>query len=686
MNVFRLRNQRIGCWTLAALFALALILRCYALNAPLLDYHSWRQADTAAIARNFMRNGYRLLYPQVDWGGLTAGYVESEFPLYSFSLASLYALYGLHEWLGRLFTAIAASAAVGALYGCARPLVGRRAALYSSIMLMLMPFALYFGRTVMPDSLMLLAAILAIWSFWHWLSQPSFRKFLLALVCGTLAPLAKTPNLVIVIVPLVYMIWSIRPSRKIWPLLSCYAVCFTLPSLLWIWHAHTLPLDPQLSFGIGEKLFDLRLLVDVQFYLLLAHWSVENIITWAGLPLLLLGLISTTFDYRRAYHHRSQDHAPPNSESPALVPLLPHAWLAGVLLFLLAGAAGVVGQDYYILPLAGPFAWFAGIGLDRLQRQLEAHANNHIHKITETGKSAARGEYYTLLSRLIPIGTLTTVAVSSFVRVAPLYQTADFYQTLGHRVNLALPANAKVGIIAPAVSEILYYGDRQGWRLDPGVIVPGGLSSLSPDLHIRYVLICDPWLTERRAVLTDAIRQYRRIPIGPYALLLDLSKPGIHQNSEMIWETGHIIIEPFLSAWHTYGGVSDLGYPLSDTIDSSEGRIQYFEKGLLIRHGSKIIRAPVGRLLAEAQGWRPHPTDVGDMFAELWQQSGGKGSFGPAITPVVDTKDGGKVQYFENGTIEIKPGEAPSIGASGRQLLIARGLSEERQIELAAPS
>ena len=33
-----------------ALAALALALRCYGLSAPLLDYHSWRQADTASIA------------------------------------------------------------------------------------------------------------------------------------------------------------------------------------------------------------------------------------------------------------------------------------------------------------------------------------------------------------------------------------------------------------------------------------------------------------------------------------------------------------------------------------------------------------------------------------------------------------------------------------------------------------
>jgi hypothetical protein len=129
-----------------------------------------------------------------------------------------------------------------------------------------------------------------------------------------------------------------------------------------------------------------------------------------------------------------------------------------------------------------------------------------------------------------------------------------------------------------------------------------------------------------------------------------------------------------------------LGYPLSDALDSPEGRIQYFERGLLIRSGSKIVRAPVGRLLAAAQGYVPQPTDVGDLFGEAWRQSGGEASLGPAMTPVVNIDHGGKAQYFEYGTLELRPGGVPTIGASGRQLLMARGLSEERQIQLAAQS
>ncbi|HEX5690099.1 MAG TPA: glycosyltransferase family 39 protein, partial [Roseiflexaceae bacterium] len=179
-----------------ALALLALASRCYLLTAPLLDYHSWRQADTAAIARNYTTNGYQWLFPQVDWGGQTPGYVESEFPLYSFTLALLYGVFGAQAWVGRLLTALAGAVAVGALYELVRSAGGnRRAALYAGLALALMPFPLYFGRTVMPDTWMLATAILALWSFQRWLKHPSAASYAMALVWGAIAPLAKTPNL-----------------------------------------------------------------------------------------------------------------------------------------------------------------------------------------------------------------------------------------------------------------------------------------------------------------------------------------------------------------------------------------------------------------------------------------------------------------------------------------------------------
>ncbi|MCI0531795.1 MAG: dolichyl-phosphate-mannose--protein mannosyltransferase, partial [candidate division Zixibacteria bacterium] len=75
--------------------------RFYHFGIPILDHQSWRQADSAAMARNFYQEEFNPLYPRVDGRGWTSGHVESEFPLYSFLVAILYKMFGFHESVGR---------------------------------------------------------------------------------------------------------------------------------------------------------------------------------------------------------------------------------------------------------------------------------------------------------------------------------------------------------------------------------------------------------------------------------------------------------------------------------------------------------------------------------------------------------------------------------------------------------
>jgi hypothetical protein len=418
----------------------------------------------------------------------------------------------------------------------------------------------------------------------------------------------------------------------------------------------------------------------------------------------LLGLVTnderrtTTDDRRPTTDDRrptTDDRRPtdgddlPFTRSPAH-PLLPYAWLLGVVLFLLAAAAGVVGQDYYILPLAGPAAWLVGKGLDRAQRLLEATGNRRPTTNDRRTANAERQAAYVRpwpfvirrrwVSYLVPACALALLAGLSFLRIAPLYRTADFYATLGRRVDMAVPAGERVGVIAPAVSEILFYGNRKGWRLDPGVLVPGGLASLTPDLGVRYVLIADPALTERRELLDAALREYRRVPLGPYALLLDLARPGVQRPAEMIWQTGHLVESPFLEYWRQ-AGAERYGLPLSDALDGPEGREQFFERALLLQNKRGIKRLPVGRLLLEARGRSAQPAEAEGQWRAAWQRAGGEKGLGAPLSPRLE-QGGSVVQYFEFGTLEARLGDAPVVGSAGRQLLEARGLTEERQIEL----
>src|SRR5512145_2289467 len=75
---------------LFAAITLGLMARVMTFQSPLFDLHAWRQADTAAIARNFVHERFNVLYPQIDQrGGRADGYVETGLELYAFSVAAI---------------------------------------------------------------------------------------------------------------------------------------------------------------------------------------------------------------------------------------------------------------------------------------------------------------------------------------------------------------------------------------------------------------------------------------------------------------------------------------------------------------------------------------------------------------------------------------------------------------------
>ena len=45
---------------------LGFVVRLYKIDNPIADWHSWRQADTAAVSRNFINNGINMFLPTYD--------------------------------------------------------------------------------------------------------------------------------------------------------------------------------------------------------------------------------------------------------------------------------------------------------------------------------------------------------------------------------------------------------------------------------------------------------------------------------------------------------------------------------------------------------------------------------------------------------------------------------------------
>src|SRR3989344_7240825 len=93
------------------ILVLAFSVRLYKLDSPVADWHSWRQADTAAVSRNFYKEGFNPFYPKYDdMSGVaeipnvnTERYRFVEFPIYNSLVYFAYLINGgVDEKLARL--------------------------------------------------------------------------------------------------------------------------------------------------------------------------------------------------------------------------------------------------------------------------------------------------------------------------------------------------------------------------------------------------------------------------------------------------------------------------------------------------------------------------------------------------------------------------------------------------------
>lgn len=159
---------------LSLVLLLGFCVRLYKVDNPIADWHSWRQADTSAVSRNFINTGINLLYPRYDdissiQTGIfnPEGYRMVEFPVYNAIHATLYDTFGkftLEKW-GRILTA-----SIATLTGLFLFLLGKKhysinVGLLTAFFYMFMPFNIYFTRVVLPDPLGVLFAVSGLYFF-----------------------------------------------------------------------------------------------------------------------------------------------------------------------------------------------------------------------------------------------------------------------------------------------------------------------------------------------------------------------------------------------------------------------------------------------------------------------------------------------------------------------------------------
>jgi 4-amino-4-deoxy-L-arabinose transferase-like glycosyltransferase len=416
---------------------LALGLRLYHVNFPVAGWHSWRQADTSAIARNFYENGFKLFYPQIDWGGNSPGFVESEFQLYPFLVSLLYALFGVSDMWGRLLSTIFSIATIYGLYLLARKHVSEQVALWASLFYAILPLTIYFGRAFMPESAIAMSSVLGIYWFSVWLDTGALKDYILAWFFVSLAVLLKIPTLYLGM-PLAFLAWQKHGKAflKMWEL-WLFASLVLAPAALWYYHAHQIYLRSGLTFGIWNfdtgKWGNLDLLTTPRFYFDVLLKGIARLLAYAGIITLFAGL----FMKRHSQEERLFDW-----------------WLVSVVIYSLIVAKGNQMHAYYQLPFALPAVVFTGKALANF-----LPVNSIRHPVRACGLTFS---FFGLF--LIAIFVLSYVSYSDFMRL----ETPDSSLS---RLSVAVKEVTARGDLIVAVSEgnpvVLYRCERKGWNSSP---------------------------------------------------------------------------------------------------------------------------------------------------------------------------------------------------------------------------
>jgi len=306
--------------------------------------HSWRQADTAAISRNYYENGYKFFYPQIDWRGDSPGYIETEFPIYSFIVALMYEIFGVSEVFGRLLSVVFSLITMYFLYLLVLKLVDKNTALWSCFFFAIFPPNIFYSRTFQPESALIMSLVLGVYFFSQWLDTDKKRCFFLSSIFIALACLLKLPSLYIGL-PLLYLAW-LKFWKKIliqWSL-WLYGFLVLLPVALWYYHAHKIFLNYGLTFGIWEygsdKWGNWNLVFTLKFWnRILFQNLAEDYFVWIGFVIFIIGLSIK----RKTKQEKLFD-----------------IWIISLVIYFVIVARGNYVHLYYQLPFMIPATVFLG--------------------------------------------------------------------------------------------------------------------------------------------------------------------------------------------------------------------------------------------------------------------------------------------------------------------------------------
>jgi Dolichyl-phosphate-mannose-protein mannosyltransferase len=161
-------------------------LRLYGIDQPPMDFHEVRQYHGALLARG--------LYEWLLTGDLKTmppdGIIEPPTLEFLASLSYLI-LGGEHLWIPRLLSVLFWMVGGVFLYLIAKKISSPNAAIFSVAFYLFVPYSVFASRAFMPDPLMVMLLVIAIFTILRYHEQPSTRRLVIAAVASSLVTFAK---------------------------------------------------------------------------------------------------------------------------------------------------------------------------------------------------------------------------------------------------------------------------------------------------------------------------------------------------------------------------------------------------------------------------------------------------------------------------------------------------------------
>lgn len=474
-------------WTyLLIILIVGFYVRLYKIDNPVADWHSWRQADTAAVARNFFEEGYNPFYPKGD--DMTTiselapkpnveRYRFVEFPIYNSLVYFAYLLNGaVDEELARLISIFFSLGSAIFVYLIVKRYSTVTHALMSAFVFTTLPFSIFYGRVILPEPSLIFFCLGMFYFLDRWIFEEKRKLMVWGIFFTTCAFLTK-PMAIFFILPLAYS-YYLKEGLKFPPLRYwIFAIISLIPLGLWRYWISNFPEGiPSSSWLVNGN--------GIRFRPAFFRWIIgdrlgREILSITGGFLFLLGLIIKPF-----------------AKSNYLLHLLTLSSFFYVVVF----ATGNVQHDYYQYLLTPVLSIFLARGVWLLFKGIPI-----------------------FLPRIITIPlAIFLLAVTYYLtwnEIKGLYQVNNWpIVRAGEIADTILPKDAVVVAPYQGDSAFLYQVNRNGFTM-----VLHSVEEMMRDYKVNFYIS-----TSKDAKTAWLMQKYKTLVEDPEYIIIDLREKNLN--------------------------------------------------------------------------------------------------------------------------------------------------------------